>query len=125
MPLSDTSDPIVREVLRIRNETHGEVKRLYVITAALFVLLVVAIGATLVLRSRDLASSTRKASTEQVRTCFRSSQARSELRLIARDKSLSESVRGFVQEVYENTPTVNDCKKLADVLHIPIPRKYE
>lgn len=125
MPLTNSSDPVVREILRIRDETHDEIRRLYIITGMLFVLLVIAVGTSLYIRSRDLSSIDRKAITEQVRTCFRSSQSRPELRSISTDPTLSDSVRGLVKAVYENTPTVKDCQNLATRLHTSIPKEFQ
>ncbi len=123
MPLSDSDDPIVREILRIRNESRNEIRKLYIITGTLFALLAIAVSTALFIRSSDLANSNRRTAIEQVRSCFRSSQSRPELRQISLDRTLSDSVRGFVEAVYENTPTVKDCRKLATKLHTPIPRK--
>lgn len=125
MPLSDTADPLIREVLRIRNDTRGEIRRLYIITGTLFLILAISIMASLYLRSRDLSNANHKAATEQIRTCFRAAQSRPELRSIANDETLSDSMRGFVKKVYENTPTVGDCKTLADRLHTSIPKEFK
>lgn len=125
MPLSDSTDPIVREILRIRRETHSEIRRLYVVTGVLLIAIALSVAASLYLRSRDLANSNHKAAIEQVSSCFRSANSRPELISISRDPTLSDSVRGFVRAVTENTPKVSDCVLLAQKLHTPIPKEFQ
>ncbi len=116
-PLSDTSDPVVREIRRLRSQ----VRAFEFATVGLFVLLIVAVGLSLWLRSADVTRDSRRQAESQVRQCFRNANQRPALGDISKDLSLSLSVRGFIRTIYENTPSVPECVALADRLDVPQP----
>lgn len=114
MPRNHIADPVVREV----SELKGDVRRLVAATAALFVVLVLAFGTSLYLRSNDLERLTDEANRETVRDCFRSAHQRPELRRLLRDPSLSVAVKDIVRATVANSPTVVECRELAEQLNI-------
>lgn len=113
----EPDDPLARELARLWRA----IRWLIASSGVVVLLIVLAASASLYLRSEDLERRAAETNAESVRSCFRSSNQRPELRAIANDEGLPESVRGFVQKLYENTPTVADCRRLADDLNIAPP----
>lgn len=114
MPLSDTADPVIRVVLELQASN----RRLLRATIALVVIVSLAFGAALYLRSRDLEHLTNEANRETVRECFRSANQRPQYRRLLRDPTLSDSVKNLIHSAYVNAPTVAECRELADRFHL-------
>lgn len=114
MPLSETSDPVVRVVLELR----AAYRRLTMATIALFAVVVLAFGSALYLRSRDLEHLTSDANRETVRECFRNANQRPEYRRLLRDPTISSALKDLLRATIVNTPTVADCRRLAGELSI-------
>lgn len=114
MPVSNTADPVLREIRR----QNGQIRALKVAVVVLAILVPMAFAASLWLRASDLEDFTRRGNVATVQECFRSANQRASLLEVALDLTLSDTAREFAFTLWENTPTVRDCRELADHLHI-------
>jgi hypothetical protein len=119
VPLSDTSDPLIRVLVDLRRD----VRQLRTVTAALFVVLVICFGIALYLRANDLEKQTQTANNAAVEECFRSANQRADLRSVRRNRTLPVGVRDLVDTTIINLPSLAECLRLADKLGVKPPRE--
>jgi hypothetical protein len=84
----------------------------------LFTLILAGLGTALYLRASDLEHLTNEGNREAVRECFRNANQRAEFRVLVLDPTLSAGVRDIVRSAIVNSPTVAECRALADQFHI-------
>lgn len=116
MPVSDIRDPVVLEIRRLR----VQVKRLALASAVLYGVLAVAAAVAIYIRSSDLEDITRRTDRQTVRECFERSNSRPDLLDAALDPKVPSILRDLNLTLWENTPTIQDCRNLANQFHIGV-----